>query len=109
MAWSRPRHGTALTKGVGQAKDYCGRMDVRFGFATNGRASILDMESGAEGPADGWPPDELWNRVRDQGIWRIVSRPCRSKTGRQSPRPVLQDIAVNRVTRLLRTESGASC
>src|ERR1035437_318598 len=44
-AWYKP-----LTEGVGQAKDYAAKMDVRFAYATNGRGIYgIDMETGEEG------------------------------------------------------------
>ena len=49
--WSRPRRGTKpLTEGVGQAKDYAGKLAVRFTYATNGQGIYgIDMETGAGG------------------------------------------------------------
>src|SRR4029079_14287063 len=39
-----------LTGGVGQAKDYAGKLAIRFTYATNGQALYrIDMETGAEG------------------------------------------------------------
>jgi ATP-dependent DNA helicase RecG len=51
-----------LTEGVGQAKDYAGKLAVRFTYATNGRGIYgIDMQTGAEGDVAGYPtPDELW-------------------------------------------------
>ena len=44
-AWDKP-----LTEGVAQAKDYAGKMAVRFAYATNGRGIYqIDMETGKEG------------------------------------------------------------
>ncbi len=99
-AWDKP-----LTEGVGQAKDYCGRMDVRFGFATNGQGVYsIDMETGAEGPADVWPtPDELWSRTfAVQNIWRdrFAAVPFEDRGG-SHPGRYYQDIAVDRVTQAI--------
>ena len=42
-AWDKP-----TTEGVAQAKDYAGKLAVRFTYATNGQAIYgIDMESGA--------------------------------------------------------------
>lgn len=39
-----------LTEGVAQAKDYAGRLAIRFTYATNGQGIYaVDMESGHEG------------------------------------------------------------
>jgi type I restriction enzyme R subunit len=44
-AWDK-----ALTEGVGQAKDYAGKLAVRFTYATNGQGIYgIDMATGAEG------------------------------------------------------------
>ena len=50
------------TEGVGQAKDYAERLNIRFAYATNGRKIYgIDMEEGTEGDVDSYPtPDELW-------------------------------------------------
>lgn len=53
------------TEGVGQAKDYAGRLDVRYTYSTNGqRIYEIDMEQVAEGEVDKYPsPDELWEKT----------------------------------------------
>ena len=39
-----------MTEGVGQAKDYAGKMAVRFTYATNGQGIYgIDMQTGQEG------------------------------------------------------------
>jgi type I restriction enzyme R subunit len=44
-AWDKP-----LTEGVGQAKDYAGKMAVRFAYATNGQGIYqIDRAMGAMG------------------------------------------------------------
>ncbi|MCF6314418.1 MAG: DEAD/DEAH box helicase family protein [Verrucomicrobiales bacterium] len=50
------------TEGVGQAKDYAGRLNIRFTYATNGLQIYgIDMQEGSEGDVDCYPtPDELW-------------------------------------------------
>src|SRR6185369_1287980 len=43
-AWGRP-----LTEGVGQAKEYAGKLAVRFTYATNGEGIYaIDMKEGME-------------------------------------------------------------
>jgi type I restriction enzyme R subunit len=50
------------TDGVGQAKDYAGRLNIRFGYSTNGQQCYgIDMDEGTEGDVDAFPgPEELW-------------------------------------------------
>jgi len=50
------------TDGVGQAKDYAERLDIRFTYATNGlKIYGIDMEEATEGDVSKYPtPDELW-------------------------------------------------
>ena len=57
-AWDK-----ALTEGAGQAKDYAGKMQIRFAYATNGQGIYgIDMHTGKEGLLDNYPsPEELWN------------------------------------------------
>ena len=65
--------GKPLTEGVGQAKDYAGKLAVRFAYATNGRGIYgIDMESGEEGERTQYPsPDELWALTfAEANAWR---------------------------------------
>jgi len=50
------------TDGVGQAKDYAERLNIRYTYSTNGRQIYsMDMEEGTEGDVAKYPtPDELW-------------------------------------------------
>ncbi len=50
------------TDGVGQAKDYAERLNIRFSYATNGEKIYgIDLEEGTEGDVSKFPsPDELW-------------------------------------------------
>ena len=50
-----------LTEGVAQAKNYAGKLEIRFTYATNGQGIYgIDMETGAEGEAARYPtPEEL--------------------------------------------------
>jgi len=51
------------TEGVGQAKDYAQKLQVRFTFSTNGiKHYRMDMHEGTEEEVLSFPsPDELWN------------------------------------------------
>jgi type I restriction enzyme, R subunit len=53
------------TDGVGQAKDYAERLNIRYTYATNGIGIYeIDMEEGAEGDVTKYPtPDELWEKT----------------------------------------------
>lgn len=50
------------SEGVGQAKDYAERLNIRFTYSTNGlRIYGMDMQEGTEGEVSSFPtPDELW-------------------------------------------------
>jgi type I restriction enzyme R subunit len=90
-----------LTEGVGQAKDYAGKMAVRFAYATNGQGIYgVDMLTGKEGPIPRYPtPDELWAMTfADQNAWRdrFAAIPFEDKGG-SHPSRYYQDIAVERV------------
>ncbi len=101
-AWDKP-----LTEGVGQAKDYAGKMAVRFAYATNGRGIYqIDMspQSHLSHPTESeiahYPsPDELWDLTfTKQDAWRdrfsIV--PYEDKGG-SHPSRYYQDNAIERV------------
>ncbi len=110
-AWDK-----ALTEGVGQAKDYAGKMAVRFAYATNGQSLYaIDMETGKEGQLPAYPtPDELWSltfpvtrsgtgdaadKAREYAeLWRdrFAAVPFEDKGG-SHPSRYYQDIAVERV------------
>lgn len=59
-AKSRDRY---YTQGVGQAKDYAERLNIRFTYSTNGlQIYQIDMEEAIEGDVNSFPsPKELWN------------------------------------------------
>src|SRR5450432_3165748 len=53
-AWDEP-----LTAGVGQAKDYAGKMAIRFAYASNGQGLYgIDMKTGKEAECAYPSPDE---------------------------------------------------
>jgi type I restriction enzyme R subunit len=90
-----------LTEGVGQAKNYAGKLAIRFTYATNGQGLYrIDMETGREGEVPGYPsPDELWNLTfTKQNAWRdrFSAIPFEDKGG-SHPSRYYQDIAVERV------------
>jgi type I restriction enzyme R subunit len=95
-AWDKP-----LTEGVGQAKDYAGKLAVRFAYSTNGQGIYsIDMESGVEGELLHYPtPDELWNLTfASQNAWRdrFAAVPFEDRGGYYQGR-YYQDIAIERV------------
>ncbi len=90
-----------VTEGVGQAKNYAGKLAVRHAYATNGRGIYaIDMATGHEGEIAAYPtPDELWaatfaevNEWRD----RFAAIPFEDKGG-SHPGRYYQDIAIERV------------
>jgi type I restriction enzyme, R subunit len=90
-----------LTEGVGQAKEYAAKLQLRFTYASNGKGIYaIDMDSGEEGEAEGFPtPQELWartfaeeNALRD----RFAAIPYPDKGGSWQIR-FYQEIAVKRV------------
>jgi superfamily II DNA or RNA helicase/predicted GIY-YIG superfamily endonuclease len=90
-----------LTEGVGQAKNYAGKLAIRFSYATNGQGLYgIDMESGTEGEVPHYPsPDELWNLTfAKQNAWRdrFSAVPFEDKGG-SHPSRYYQDNAVERV------------
>lgn len=99
-AWDKP-----LTEGVGQAKDYAGKMAVRYAYATNGQGLYaIDMETGQEGGIAAYPtPDELWAMTfAEANAWRdrFAEIPFEDKGG-SHPGRYYQDIAVERVMEAL--------
>src|SRR5580658_8290798 len=62
-----------LTEGVGQAKNYAGKLAIRYAYATNGRGLYgVDMETGKEGEQARYPtPYELWaSTFAEPNAWR---------------------------------------
>jgi len=75
-----------LTEGVGQAKDYAGKLALRFAYSTNGQGIYaIDMKTGKEGETPGYPsPDDLWEKTfAKQNAWRdrFASVPFEDKGG----------------------------
>ncbi len=95
-AWDKP-----LTEGVGQAKDYAGKLEIRFTYSTNGQGIYgIDMETGVEGEMSQYPtPDDLWNLTfATQNAWRdrFAAVPFEDRGGYFQGR-YYQDIAIERV------------
>ncbi len=90
-----------LTEGVGQAKDYAGKLGIRFTYATNGRGIYgIDMETGTEGELAAFPsPDQLWSMTFTQtDPWRDrFSAVGFEDKGGSHPGRYYQDIAIERV------------
>ena len=91
----------AVTEGVAQAKDYAGKLAVRFTYATNGQGIYgIDMQTGKEGEVAAYPtPDELWAMTfAEANAWRdrFAVVPFEDKGGSHAGR-YYQDIAVERV------------
>ncbi|MGZ8183056.1 MAG: EcoAI/FtnUII family type I restriction enzme subunit R [Methylobacter sp.] len=95
-AWDKP-----LTEGVGQAKDYAGKLAIRFTYASNGQGVYgIDMDTGIEGELTAFPtPEELWQRtfaVEDAWRDRFAAVPFEDRGGYFQGR-YYQDIAIERV------------
>jgi type I site-specific restriction endonuclease len=95
-AWDKP-----LTEGVGQAKDYAGKLAIRFSYASNGQGVYgIDMHTGVEGELEGFPtPEELWKRTfAVENAWRdrFAAVPFEDRGGYFQGR-YYQDIAIERV------------
>lgn len=97
------------TDGLGQAKDYAQRLNIRFTYCTNGdKIYAVDMQTGKESDIDKFPtPDELWEMTyptpkEQENIeiynWkeRLFAIPFENRGGTWSPR-YYQDNAINAV------------
>ncbi len=89
-----------LTEGVGQAKDYAGKLAVRFTYSTNGQGIYgIDMQEGTESELPRFPtPDELWNlNFAEADAWRdrFAVVPFEDRGGYFQAR-YYQDIAIDR-------------
>ncbi len=96
-----------LTEGVAQAKDYAGKLQLRFTYASNGLGIYaIDMANGEEGPVAAFPsPDELWARsFAVENAWRdrFAAIPYADKGGSWQIR-FYQDIAVSRALEAIAT------
>ena len=87
------RAGLSHREGVGQAKDYAGRLGSRFAYASNGvKWFQCDMTTGAEDDDLSLPfptPEELWDRTfGDHNEWRerFGAVPFETDGGKWEPR-----------------------
>jgi len=91
----------AVTEGLGQAKDYAGKLAVRFTYATNGKGIHgVDMESGQEGEVTAYPsPEELWKMTfATENAWRDrFAGVAYEDKGGSHPGRYYQEIAIERV------------
>jgi type I restriction enzyme R subunit len=91
-----------LSEGVAQAKNYAGKLAIRFTYATNGQGIYaIDMETGRErDDLTQYPtPQQLWEMTfAKQDAWRdrFADVPYEDKGG-SHPGRYYQDIAVERV------------
>ena len=91
-----------VSEGVGQAKNYAGKLAVRYTFATNGKGIYgIDMETGKERDdiAQYPTPDELWSMTfAEANAWRdrFADVPYEDKGG-SHPGRYYQDTAIERV------------
>lgn len=96
------------TEGVGQAKDYAQRMQIRYTYSTNGKEIYhIDMDEGKENDITCYPtPDELWEMtfpkpVTEKAVeiadWkeRFSSIPFEDRGGTWQPR-YYQENAINK-------------
>lgn len=88
------------TDGVGQAKDYAERLNIRFTYSTNGlRIYAIDMDTAIEGDIGNFPtPDELWEMCyptpvegtfqHEAAKWRehLFAVPFEDRSGTWQPR-----------------------
>lgn len=91
----------ALTEGVAQAKNYAGKMAIRYTYSSNGQGVYgIDMATGKEGETPGYPtPDELWKMTfASANSWRdrFAAVPYPDKSGTWTIR-FYQEISVQRV------------
>jgi type I restriction enzyme R subunit len=89
-----------LTEGVAQAKQYAGKLQLRFTYATNGLGVYeIDMEAGQEGEIATFPtPQELWDRTfAKDNAWRdrFAAIPFEDKGGTFQAR-YYQDLAIQK-------------
>ncbi len=81
----------ALTEGVAQAKNYAGKMAIRYTYSSNGQGIYgIDLETGKEGETPSYPtPDELWNMTFAKAkAWRdrfavVTTRVAYAGSGRK--------------------------
>ena len=90
-----------LTEGVGQAKKYAEKMNIRFTYSTNGQGIYgIDMQTGKECKLAKYPsPEELWKMTYAQpNEWRdrFAAIPYEDKSGSHLAR-YYQETATDKV------------
>ena len=95
-AWDLP-----LTEGAAQAKNYAGKLSLRYAYCTNGQGIYaIDMLSGEEMELSAYPtPDELWAMTfAEANAWRdrFAAVPFEDRGGFFQGR-YYQDISIERV------------
>ncbi|MBU1948638.1 MAG: DEAD/DEAH box helicase family protein, partial [Candidatus Eisenbacteria bacterium] len=87
--------GSAVTEGLGQAKKYAQKLQIRFAYSTNGHGIYqVDMQTGKEGDVGRYlKPDELWDatfgeREAQEKTWldRFSAIPFEDRGGQWQPR-----------------------
>ncbi|MBN8656110.1 MAG: DEAD/DEAH box helicase family protein [Anaerolineae bacterium] len=86
-------------EGVGQAKEYAQKLNIRYTYATNGKEIYeIDMQGG-EGKVSAFPtPEVLWQRtfnVHNEWQERFIPVPFEDISGTKPPR-YYQEIAVDK-------------
>ena len=94
-----------LTEGVAQAKNYAGKLEIRYTYSTNGRGIYgIDMQTAREGEEPRYPtPDELWELTfaeADEWRDRFAAVPFEDRGG-SHPSRYYQDIAVERTMKAI--------
>ena len=89
------------TEGVGQAKDYAEKLEIRFAYSTNGAGIYqIDMHTGEETYVNAYPsPETLWNATfATENEWRdrFAAIPFESRSGTWEAR-YYQHIAIKHV------------
>ena len=100
-----------LTEGVGQAKKYAEKMNIRFTYSTNGQGIYgIDMQTGKEGKLAKYPsPEELWKMTYAQpNEWRdrFAAIPYEDKSGSHLARYYQEAIADGKDRILLTLATG---
>lgn len=99
-----------LTEGVGQAKDYAGKLAIRHTYATNGHGIYaVDMQTGVEGEIGAYPtPDELWAMTfAEANAWRDrFAAVAYEDKGGSHPGRYYQEIAIERVMQAVAEDRG---
>ncbi|MDO8659401.1 MAG: DEAD/DEAH box helicase family protein [Candidatus Parcubacteria bacterium] len=90
---------SSKTEGLGQAKQYAGKLQIEYTYSTNGKEIYqVNMKTGVEKDVDNFPtPNELWNIINsDYNDWKekFDSVPYEDLGGTKKVR-YYQEIAVN--------------